>query len=178
MIIIMTDTIDPELLAEVRIIREDASDARRQLSRIEESRKQDRRILNRIGLLTVAIVLIGMLNVWSNVTALQTAHDAQQANDALQDCILKTGLCAQKNAALQSQLVLSLSYQTQAQQLKTSIRIAEATGNTAAIPVYQARQQEMADVLQQIRENVIEINAGRPPKHVIPTELPIAADRK
>jgi len=169
-----SDDLDPELLAEVRSIHADAKDAREQLGRIEQSRQQDRRILNRISVLSFLLLLALLLGLGAEVQAVRTASEAQAANRAIRDCTVPTGQCFQRNAILQSQLVLSLSYQTQAQQLVTSLRVAQATGNAATIPVFQQRQQETADVLQEIKENVIDINNGKPPRHEIPTELPIA----
>lgn len=163
----------------------DAEDIKTGLAKLSKERAEDRsvldstkKVMNRVQVLMVAKLITLILLVFVIIGLAHTSHTAQQTNRTIQDCIVPTGTCAQRNAALQAQLVLSLSYQTQAQQLVTSLRVAQATGNNATIPVFQQRQQETADVLQKIKENVIEINAGRPPKHVIPTELPIATGVK
>jgi prefoldin subunit 5 len=155
---------DPDLIAELRGIRQEGSRIGSELENVKASQTEVRRILHRVtGLMWAKMVTIALLVVAvSMLTWLFFQERQDRERERLQD--------AQALVATQL-IILSASYQTEVQRLTTEIRVGQQTGQAQSLEVRQQRLAEVSGVLKQIDENLEDLQAGRAPRNDVPTEL-------
>lgn len=161
---------DPELIATLRGIRDEAVGVRVDLDELKTKQIEDRRTLHMLTVLMVAKFITLILLVVLLVQVFSLIH-------RVNDCIAPSGKCAQRNAATTQLIVLSVSYQTEAQRLTTEIRVGEETGQTQSLDIRRQRLVEVSTVLQHIGENLQDVAHGRAPRNEIPTELALVSPR-
>lgn len=155
---------DPEVLAVLRGIREEAVGVRTDLDELKVKQTEDRRTLRILsGLMAAKLVtLIVLFFLIFQVLSLVNQVD---------DCLPPDGKCAERNALSTQLIILSASYQTEVQRLTTEIQVGESTGQTESLAIRRQRLSEVSNVLQHIGENLKDVQASRKPRNQIPTEL-------
>lgn len=162
---------DPDLIATLRGIHIDAVGMRDDLGKLKVEQSGLRRLLNRVTALGVLNLATMVLTCAVMIQVLSLVHQVD-------DCLPPDGTCAQRNQATTQLVILSVSYQSEAQRLTTEIRVGEKTGQTDALAVRKQRLAEVSTVLQQIGQNLKDVQAGRRPRNEIPTELATAVPQK
>lgn len=159
-----------KLTESAAIMAAETSKLREDVKAIDRKAKQDRSLLYFQGVTSLLLLLL--------VGGLVLVGLGNRANgEVLRDCIDPNGSCAQRSARQTAAVVISITYRTEAERLRSEIQVAQRQGQTQAVEARQARLAEVEGLIAQQDEVADAVRNNRPIPAVttVPAPTPIPA---